>query len=146
MARRVQTFGLAGVLALVAVLSWGPSWDRPLAAGELKVGAIRWEPWPAVAEGQEEICFREWADTNLAGIYAGTVGIGCVGRVSLGWAGETGKLYVVESRAGFYEQFPPGSIELDSALVMRGLPHEWHALPEVPDLGMAQLIYDEVNR
>jgi len=59
---------------------------------------------------------------------------------------EVEPLRVVESRAVFYEQFPRGSIELDSALVMRGLPHEWHALPDVPDLGATQLIYDEVNR
>ena len=31
-------------------------------------------------------------------------------------------------------RFPQGSIEFDHALLMRGIPHEWHELRDVPEL------------
>jgi Uncharacterized conserved protein (COG2071) len=39
--------------------------------------------------------------------------------------------------AAFYEdtrRFPAGSAALDGAVVMRGIPHEWHELGDVPEL------------
>lgn len=44
---------------------------------------------------------------------------------------------VEKARAAFYDnssQFPHGSVEFDCALVMRGVPHEWHELSDVPEL------------
>jgi Uncharacterized conserved protein (COG2071) len=44
----------------------------------------------------------------------------------------------VESQhCAFYSdlhRFPAGSIEFDCGLLMRGLPHEWHQLTEIPEL------------
>ncbi len=31
-------------------------------------------------------------------------------------------------------RFPAGSIAFDSALLMRGLPHEWHEITDIPEL------------
>jgi hypothetical protein len=39
-------------------------------------------------------------------------------------------LVVDEARSRFFddlERFPPGSVELDCALLMRGIAHEWHS-------------------
>ncbi len=48
---------------------------------------------------------------------------------------------VVESVvSAFYdnrERFPEGSIGLDGAVFMRGIPHEWHELDDVPELAGA---------
>jgi hypothetical protein len=46
-------------------------------------------------------------------------------------------LEVKALRAAFFEdrkRFPPGSVEFDCALLMRGIRHEWHELHEVPEL------------
>ena len=43
-------------------------------------------------------------------------------------------LQVVAARSAYFDDpalFPPGSIEIDSALLMRGIEHEWHALADV---------------
>ena len=40
-------------------------------------------------------------------------------------------------RAAFYQdvvRFPAGSVEFDCGLIMRGLPHEWHELREIPEI------------
>jgi hypothetical protein len=46
----------------------------------------------------------------------------------------------VESQSSaFYsdvQRFPAGSIEFDSGLLMRGLPHEWHQLTDIPELAV----------
>jgi Uncharacterized conserved protein (COG2071) len=50
-------------------------------------------------------------------------------------------LVAADVRAAFYEapsRFPPGSIAFDGAVVMRGIPHEWHELSEVPELAGAR--------
>ena len=48
---------------------------------------------------------------------------------------------IVESVAStFYddrERFLEGSIGLDGAVFMRGIPHEWHELDDVPELAGA---------
>jgi hypothetical protein len=36
-------------------------------------------------------------------------------------------------------RFPRGSIEFDCGLLMRGLPHEWHQLTDIPELATAEL-------
>ena len=46
-------------------------------------------------------------------------------------------LVVEDVNANFYgdtERFPRGSVEFDGALLMRGIPHEWHELRDVPEL------------
>jgi len=35
-------------------------------------------------------------------------------------------------------RFPAGSIEFDCCLLMRGLPHEWHQLTEIPELASSK--------
>lgn len=50
---------------------------------------------------------------------------------------EMNPLRVDKVRAAFYdnhERFPPESIEFDCALLMRGIPHEWHELSDIPEL------------
>ena len=46
-------------------------------------------------------------------------------------------LDVQEQSCIFYQdtsRFPAGSVAFDSALLMRGLPHEWHEIKDVPEL------------
>ena len=46
-------------------------------------------------------------------------------------------LTIEEARSAFYEDrgiFPDGAITLDSALVMRNIPHEWHSRPDLHTL------------
>ena len=46
-------------------------------------------------------------------------------------------LEVEQVKASFFAdtaRFPGGSVEFDSALLMRGVPHQWHELNEVPEL------------
>lgn len=46
-------------------------------------------------------------------------------------------LEAIAVRAHFFEQpeyFPPGSVVFDSALLMRGIPSEWHSVENVPEL------------
>jgi hypothetical protein len=46
-------------------------------------------------------------------------------------------LVVEDVRAAFYDdttRFPAGSAVLDGAVLMRGIPHEWHELADVPEL------------
>jgi hypothetical protein len=46
----------------------------------------------------------------------------------------------IESQhSAFYSdpiRFPAGSIKFDSAQLMRGLPHEWHQLTDIPELAV----------
>jgi hypothetical protein len=46
-------------------------------------------------------------------------------------------LAVQLKKAAFYfnsVDFPEGSVEFDCGLIMRAIPHEWHEIPEVPEL------------
>jgi hypothetical protein len=54
---------------------------------------------------------------------------------SLAW--DMSPLAVDEVHSAFYsdrERFPSGSIGLDGAVLMRGVPHEWHELADVPEM------------
>lgn len=55
---------------------------------------------------------------------------------------EMSPLEVHGLHVAFYEnrgRFPRGSVEFDCALAMRGIPHEWHELADVPEMaGIAQ--------
>lgn len=54
---------------------------------------------------------------------------------SMQW--EMSPLQVVQARAAFFdnpERFPAGSVGFDGAVLMRGIPSEWHELEEVPEL------------
>ncbi len=47
---------------------------------------------------------------------------------------EVSPLRVERVRSAYYENrsiFPEGSIQFDHALLMRDIPHEWHAEPEI---------------
>jgi hypothetical protein len=49
--------------------------------------------------------------------------------------GNAAPLAVDQAQSSYFEdaaRFLPGSVEFDSALVMRNLPHEWRRLPELP--------------
>ena len=51
---------------------------------------------------------------------------------SLSW--KIAPLKVVKAYSRWYsrpEIFGPGTVELDSALVVRDVPHEWHSRPEI---------------
>ncbi len=57
---------------------------------------------------------------------------------SLVW--EMTPLTVHELRSAFFEdsdRFPPGSVEVDGAVLMRAIPHEWHEIRDVPELATA---------
>jgi hypothetical protein len=46
-------------------------------------------------------------------------------------------LEIENVRSTFYDdrgRFPTGSIGLDGAVLMRGIPHEWHELRDIPEL------------
>lgn len=46
-------------------------------------------------------------------------------------------MVVHHSKSSFYSdtsRFPEGSVEFDCGLMMRGVPHEWHEIPDVPRL------------
>jgi hypothetical protein len=48
----------------------------------------------------------------------------------------------IESQhSAFYsdqKRFPAGSVEFDCGLLMRGLPHEWHELTDIPELAVSE--------
>jgi len=44
---------------------------------------------------------------------------------------------IESQRSAFFsdsKRFPVGSIEFDCALLMRGVPHEWHQIADIPEL------------
>jgi hypothetical protein len=50
---------------------------------------------------------------------------------------EMSPLEVEHVASTFYDdrdRFPEGSIGLDGAVLMRGIPHEWHELRDIPEL------------
>ena len=55
---------------------------------------------------------------------------------------EMSPLGIADLRSAFYDnakQFPCGSVGFDCGVVMRGIPHEWHELADVPELaGVAE--------
>ena len=51
-------------------------------------------------------------------------------------------LEIESQRSAFFsdaKRFPAGSIEFDCALLMRGVPHEWHQIADVPELAATAL-------
>ncbi len=57
---------------------------------------------------------------------------------TLQWAMEPMEVQSVS--CAFYSdtsRFPKGSVEFDSGVLMRGLPHEWHQITDVPELATA---------
>ena len=51
-------------------------------------------------------------------------------------------LEIESQRCAFFsdaKRFPAGSIEFDCALLMRGVPHEWHQIADVPELAATAL-------
>lgn len=55
---------------------------------------------------------------------------------------EMGPLEIKEQNCTFYNdssRFSTGSVVFDSALLMRGLPHEWHEIKDIPELASADI-------
>ena len=53
---------------------------------------------------------------------------------------EMAPMEVESQHCAFYsdeKRFPAGSIEFDSGLLMRGLPHEWHQLTDILELAVS---------
>ncbi len=100
----------------------------------VRVAARRGERWPTGS------IFGSLADAS-AFFQRGSCGWSADGRGGCegmeihiaDWRAEPLFVERVESR--FFDDhqlFPPGSIEFDSALLMRGIRHEWHSLPSLP--------------
>jgi hypothetical protein len=52
-------------------------------------------------------------------------------------------LEIEKQDCNFYNdasRFPAGSVNFDSALLMRGLPHEWHEIRDIPELAGAEAL------
>jgi len=53
---------------------------------------------------------------------------------------EMSSLRIHESYSAFFQggqHFPANAVEFDCALLMRGIPHEWHEISDVPELAAA---------
>jgi uncharacterized protein YqjF (DUF2071 family) len=51
-------------------------------------------------------------------------------------------MQIESQQCAFYsdpQRFPAGSIEFDCGLLMRGLPHEWHQMTDIPELAAKEL-------
>jgi hypothetical protein len=52
---------------------------------------------------------------------------------------EMAPMEIESQHCAFYsdlQRFPAGSVEFDCGLLMRGLPHEWHQLTDIPELAV----------
>jgi uncharacterized protein YqjF (DUF2071 family) len=93
-----------------------------------------WQPTPAFATFEEVSGFFRQGDCGFSCSLRGDKLEGIQLRM-LRW--EMTPLDVQLKRAAFYfdtSRFPSGSVEFDCGLAMRGLPHEWHELEDVPEL------------
>ena len=53
---------------------------------------------------------------------------------------EMAPMEIESQHCAFYsdpQRFPSGSLEFDCGLLMRGLPHEWHQLTDIPELAVS---------
>lgn len=98
-----------------------------------------WQPTPAFTNFDEVSAFFRQGDCGFSCSLRGDKLEGMQLRM-LRW--EMTPLEVQLKREAFYfdaSRFPTGSVEFDCGLAMRGLPHEWHELEDVPELaGMAR--------
>ena len=108
-------------------------------------------------DGKADVCFSarvsgEWRQTDSFGSFEevseffrkGDCGFSCSLRggeleglqlKTLKWA--MVPMDVESQHCAFYsdsQRFPAGSIEFDCGLLMRGLPHEWHQITDIPEL------------
>lgn len=96
--------------------------------------AAQWKPSPLFGTLDEAQAFFQRGDCGFSHSHRGGQLEGMQLR-TLRWQMEPLDVAEVESKFFAHEdRFPPGSVEFDSALIMRGIPHEWHELNEVPEL------------
>jgi hypothetical protein len=96
-----------------------------------------WEPTASFARLEDAAEFFRSGDCGFSCALRGRRLEGMRLR-TLRW--EMEPLRVEEVHATFFadeRRFPRASAQFDCGLLMRGLPHEWHALDEVPELAAA---------
>lgn len=94
----------------------------------------RWQPTPAFSSFEDVSGFFRQGDCGFSCSLHGDKLEGMQLRM-LRW--EMTPLKVQLKRAAFYfesTRFPAGSVQFDCGLAMRGLPHEWHEIEDVPEL------------
>ena len=102
--------------------------DQVVIAGHLAEGLPRASIFPSLAEavGFFSLGATGYSATHTEGHYHG-MQLRC-----LDWS--VVPLAVEEARSCFFddrEQFPAGTAQLDCALLMRGIAHEWHSRPDL---------------
>lgn len=99
-----------------------------------RMSAAEWK-WTLLFPRFADVCgFFERGDCGFSCALRGDALEGLCMR-TLKW--EMSPVQVQGLRSAFYENekmFPRGSAGFDSAVVMRGIPHEWHRIAEVPEL------------
>jgi hypothetical protein len=93
-----------------------------------------WQPTKLFRTFEEVVRFFERGDCGFSCSLRGDRLEGLRLR-SLEW--QMIPLSVQKVESSFYghsDRFPPGSIGLDGAVLMRGVSHEWHGLNEIPEL------------
>jgi len=94
----------------------------------------RWRGTPLFGDMDEASQFFERGDCGFSSRLRGG-GLEGMWLRSLRW--DMIPLFVRRVRTAFFEdpeRFPRGSVEFDCALLMRGIPHDWHPLSDVPGL------------
>jgi len=95
----------------------------------------RWRGTPLFGDMDEASQFFERGDCGFSSRLRGG-GLEGMWLRSLRW--DMIPLFVRRVRTAFFEdpeRFPRGSVEFDCALLMRGIPHEWHLLSRAPEIG-----------
>jgi uncharacterized protein YqjF (DUF2071 family) len=93
-----------------------------------------WRPTPAFETFEEASEFFRKGDCGFSCTLRGDELEGMQLKM-LEWA--MIPMHVESQHCAFYsdsKRFPAGSIEFDCGLLMRGLPHEWHQLADIPEL------------
>ena len=96
--------------------------------------AIQWAATPAFSSFNEISEFFRKGDCGFSCSLKGDRLEGLQLK-TLRW--EMHPLELDRQECAFYadpNRFPPGSTIFDSALLMRGLPHQWHEITDIPDL------------
>lgn len=98
----------------------------------------KWQPTPAFETFEEVSEFFRKGDCGFSCSRSGKELEGLQLK-TLEW--NMTPMKVESQHSTFYSdllRFPVGSIEFDSGLLMRGLPHEWHQLTDIPELASAR--------
>ena len=99
--------------------------------------AEQWQPTSAFDTFDEVSEFFRKGDCGFSCSLSGDELEGLQLKI-LNW--EMAPMAVDSQHSAFYsdpQHFPPGSIEFDSGFLMRGLPHEWHQISDIPELAVS---------